>query len=371
MTELNFSALSADGEHVVLNAKDGTEYLLPITEELRLAVRRDRAKLESVIAERKLPLSPREIQERIRGGLSPAELAAESGIDEVQIQRFAGAVLDERAHIARLAQQTPVTGLTDTPPLGELVSERLATRQVAADDITWDAIRDNAGRWVVLVNFPIGPNTQQASWVYDPKTRGLTSQDDEARWLSETELVDTPLGGRRLAPVRELFVTGADPAHSYEITDAPASEALSPDLVLEDPTEALIDSINSKRGVREPVEEPEDFDAEPFEGFGPVTLFARSAEPYDDDALSIPAAHPRLEDPSGFTDATVLPRPTPRSISPVSVASVPSAPSAGQPVAAAPEVSEPAPKPTRPAKDKKGRAAIPSWDEIVFGAKTD
>lgn len=368
MTELNFSALSADGEHVVLNAKDGTEYLLPITEELRLAVRRDRAKLESVIAERKLPLSPREIQERIRGGLSPAELAAESGIDEVQIQRFAGAVLDERAHIARLAQQSPVTALNDTPPLGDLVAERLATRQVAPGDIVWDAIRDNAGRWVVTVDFPIGPNSQQASWIYEPKTRGLTSQDDEARWLSETELLDTPLGGRRLAPVRELFVTGADSAHSYEISDAPASEALSQDLVLEDPTEALIDSINSKRGVREPLEAPEDFDAEPFEGFGPVTLFARSAEPYEDDALSIPAAHPRLEDPDSFTDATVLPRPKPRSISPVSVPSVASAPSAPAPVEQAPE---PAPKPARPAKDKKGRAAIPSWDEIVFGAKTD
>ncbi len=95
------------------------------------------------------------------------------------------------------------------------------------------------------------------------------------------------------------------------------------------PTELLLDDLDLRRGTRETVDEDED--DEEFEGFGPAVR-AREAE-------------------TGFGGAGRA-----REDAAASTAEVAQAK---------------AEEPTERRSTKRGRASVPSWDEIVFGAKND
>jgi hypothetical protein len=109
-------------------------------------------------------------------------------------------------------------------------------------------------------------------------------------------------------------------------------------------TEALLDDLRGRRGVRQAIDE--DDDGEEFEGFGPQHAFdfARLE-------AEVPGAHPADADPE--QEARILVVPT----------------AERQPEPAVPE-AEPEPEHERP-RSRRGRAKVPSWDEIVFGARPE
>ena len=113
----------------------------------------------------------------------------------------------------------------------------------------------------------------------------------------------------------------------------------------------MLDDLRARRGHRQPVELDDDGDGE-FEGFGPQHAFDFGA------VDSAPGAHP--VDSDAASDARIYPVPT-------IVAS---------PAEDAVPVPAPAPAPDEPVAEerprtRRARAKVPSWDEIVFGAKTE
>lgn len=112
--EVQVRLLGLDGDHLVLGAPDGGRFRLEITEMLRAAVRRDRPAIEQLRALDKAPLSPRDIQARIRSGMSAGELADTFGVPVEHVRRYEGPVLAERQYIAGLARSAPVSGDGDS-----------------------------------------------------------------------------------------------------------------------------------------------------------------------------------------------------------------------------------------------------------------
>jgi hypothetical protein len=191
--ELRVVAVSNDGTRLVLKAADNTEYTLPIDERLRAAVRNDRARLGQIEIEVENHLRPRDIQARIRAGATAEEVAQFAGIPVDRVRRFEGPVLAERAFMAERARKTPVRrpGETTGPQLGEAVGDRLLLRGADKDAIRWDSWRRDDGTWEVLLVYRVAGETHSASWVYDPPRRLVQAVDDEARaLLGETD--DTP-----------------------------------------------------------------------------------------------------------------------------------------------------------------------------------
>jgi Protein of unknown function (DUF3071) len=366
MSELELVGLHEDGEHLVLMGGDGQRFRLRIDEPLRAAVRRDRPQLEQLRAERYGTLAPREIQARIRAGQSAAAVAEGADIPIEHVRRYEGPVLAEREHIAGQARTTRVGRDAGAPVLGDLVTDRLAARGVAVESITWDAFRDGPSPWTVVVRFTVADEPREAMWTFDTQARAVQAIDDEARWLSETELADEIIPRRHLSAVRDVRfdvgaegelrpLSGLDEILAGDPLGAPAPE---PDPA--EATAALLDDLSTKRGVRQQLAEDE---VEEFEGFGPQRTFdfPGAEEP--------PAAHPPLSDPDAATDARVLSRPAgPRRLSSP----------AGSATAGPPEpAADTAPVPATPAaaterpRGRRGRASVPSWDEIVFGAKPE
>lgn len=185
MPELRVVAVSNDGTRLVLKAADSTEYTLPIDERLRAAVRNDRARLGQIEIEVENHLRPRDIQARIRAGASAEEVAALAGIPVDRVRRFEGPVLAERAFMAERARKTPLRrpGESAGPALGEAVAERLMMRGAEKDSARWDSWRRDDGTWEVLLVYRVAGEPHSAGWTYDPPRRLVQPVDDEARAL--------------------------------------------------------------------------------------------------------------------------------------------------------------------------------------------
>ncbi|MFD9339207.1 septation protein SepH [Streptomyces sp. NPDC060028] len=185
MPELRVVAVSNDGTRLVLKAADSTEYTLAIDERLRAAVRNDRARLNQIEIEVESHLRPRDIQARIRAGASAEEVAQLAGIPVDRVRRFEGPVLAERAFMAERARKTPVRrpGESTGPQLGEAVQERLTLRGAEKETVQWDSWRRDDGTWEVLLVYRVASESHSASWTYDPPRRLVVAVDDEARSL--------------------------------------------------------------------------------------------------------------------------------------------------------------------------------------------
>ncbi|WP_326798944.1 septation protein SepH [Streptomyces sp. NBC_01808] len=195
MPELRVVAVSNDGTRLVLKAADSTEYTLPIDERLRAAVRNDRARLGQIEIEVENHLRPRDIQARIRAGASAEEVAALAGIPVDRVRRFEGPVLAERAFMAERARKTPLRrpGESAGPALGEAVAERLMMRGAEKDSARWDSWRRDDGTWEVLLVYRVAGEPHSAGWTYDPPRRLVQPVDDEARALiGETDASPEP-----------------------------------------------------------------------------------------------------------------------------------------------------------------------------------
>jgi hypothetical protein len=195
MPELRVVAVSNDGTRLVLKAADSTEYTLPIDERLRAAVRGDRPRLGQIEIEVESHLRPRDIQARIRAGATAEEVAQLAGIPVDRVRRFEGPVLAERAFMAERARKTPVRrpGENIGPQLGEAVQERLLMRGADRDTVQWDSWRRDDGTWEVLLVYRVAGETHTASWTYDPPRRLVQAVDDEARSLiGESEDLAAP-----------------------------------------------------------------------------------------------------------------------------------------------------------------------------------
>ena len=343
MGELELVGLHEDGEHLVLVAPDGARFRVRIDEPLRAAVRRDRPQLEQLRAESAGTLSPREIQSRIRAGATTQEVADSAGLPIERVRRYEGPVLAEREHVAEQARGTRVGRDVGAPTLGDLVTDRLAARGVDPASLAWDAARDASGPWVVLARFAVGDTEHEARWTFDLAKRTVVADEDEARWLSETELPDEPVSRRHLAAVRDVVFDfqgdGSLRSGQDELADEPPP---APDP--QEETASLLDDLRSRRGVRQAVELGDDDDSEEFEGFGPQHAFD-----FGRSDASVPGAHPADADPD--LEAQVYPAPV----------AVPEA--ITTPAAEHDDTERP--------RTRRGRAKVPSWDEIVFGAKPE
>ncbi|MFE2422378.1 septation protein SepH [Streptomyces hokutonensis] len=336
MPELRVVAVSNDGTRLVLKAADSTEYTLPIDERLRAAVRGDRPRLGQIEIEVESHLRPRDIQARIRAGASAEEVAQLAGIPVDRVRRFEGPVLAERAFMAERARKTPVRrpGENAGPQLGEAVQERLTLRGAEKDTVQWDSWRRDDGTWEVLLVYRVAGEPHSASWTYDPPRRLVQAVDDEARSLigESDDLSATPEPSFPFVPRIARLPRDRPLDRALERPERPALP--SPEVVEEserDSLTSLLEAVPSFRGDMVVPERPSEAPEEPVEepeAEEPPAPAASAGSAYADVLMprSVGAHRDRL---IGSTDRQ----------------------------AEADGV--------RPGR----RAAVPSWDEIVFGTR--
>ncbi|MFI1358976.1 septation protein SepH [Streptomyces sp. NPDC020898] len=334
MPELRVVAVSNDGTRLVLKAADSTEYTLPIDERLRAAVRGDRPRLGQIEIEVESHLRPRDIQARIRAGASAEEVAQLAGIPVDRVRRFEGPVLAERAFMAERARKTPVRrpGENAGPQLGEAVQERLTIRGADKETVQWDSWRRDDGTWEVLLVYLVAGEPHSASWTYDPPRRLVQAVDEEARSLiGESDDLAAPEPSFPFVP--RIARLPRDRPLDRPVPPVPSPESVEESANERDSLTSLLEAVPSFRGDMVVPERP-----------------STTETPEE------PAAETEVEEPpapaasAGSAYADVL---MPRSVTA----------HRDRLVGATDRQAEA--DGVRPGR----RAAVPSWDEIVFGTR--
>ena len=177
MRKLRIIGVDTESSLVECEVPDsGEKFTVPLDDRFRAAARgefvavggADRAPVTGT-------LRPREIQDRIRHGVSPEQVAADAGVPMSRIEGFAIPVLLERSNAAELARNShPV--LSDGPSLDTLadkVDAALDQRGIDPELVKWDAWRDRSGGWVVAISWPAGlSDDAQATWSFVPDSHG-------------------------------------------------------------------------------------------------------------------------------------------------------------------------------------------------------
>ena len=313
MRELSFVGLSDDGTSLVLSSTDGTRYAVPCDERLEAAVRRDRSRLGQL----EIALdgtTPRDIQQRVRHGQSPDEIAASSGLALERVLRFAGPVLAEREHVAAQARAVELREGGTSRTLEDRVLDTLTRGGVDVELLEWDAWRREDGRWSLLASWDsvddAAVGATAALWVYDAAGRTVVADDAASGWL----IGDQPTVALEESDGRPLLVALPSPAESDAWDDD-----------LDDPDAAFTAIVDRDSGAlvveladRPPVE-PDD------------------SSPLDDLYDTLPG----LARPDAARGTRRARR----------------------------RAARETPAPGDVQKGSKARAQVPSWDEILFGSR--
>lgn len=332
-----------DGVLVVATAS-GERYSLIVDDLLRAQLRRARRERDDPSVREPRP-SPREIQAQIRAGLTAREVAELLGTSIEDVARFEPPVLAEREFVVGQALSVPVLPgaefADDTPTtFGDAVRAKLAEAGATAE--RWSSWKD-AGEWIVKLTFVAGEAERDARWSFDPRRSSLAPLNADATQLSRQgslpdgliprlRALDTPgikddtrfdsgAFGPRRDGAQDSSGSGSSRAAAQDAAikrapDAPATSAETAD---------LLEALRRRRGQRTGAPSAAS-ESEASRGAAPVALFDALEPGYDDQSAA---------DQSGADDSA-------------------------RAEASASESSR-----------RKGRPSMPSWDEIVFGARSD
>jgi hypothetical protein len=228
MRELKIVGLDLDGKHIICESDNPSgKFKIRVDDRLRAAVSGDGARVAQthIDIEVNSMLRPREIQARIRAGASVEQVATATGADIERVERFAHPVLLERSRAAELATAAhPV--LADGPAvltLLETVTSSLLARGLNPDNTTWDAWRNEDGRWTVQLGWKAGRSDNLAHFRFCPGAHGgtVTAVDEGASELIDPNF-DRPL--RPVAPVAQLDFDEPAPSPAESPTTEHKSE---------------------------------------------------------------------------------------------------------------------------------------------------
>ncbi len=332
---------------LILATENGDRFTLTIDDALRSELRRSSREPETLASRP----SPRDIQTQIRAGLSAVEVAELLGARVEDVRRFEGPVLAEREHVLSQALSVPVLVHAELEPdaeatFGAAVRAKLVDAGATAE--RWTSWKDSSG-WVVKVEFRAGEVDRDARWSFDPRRSTLAPLNSDASQLSRQGSLPEGLIPRLRAldpspAPDERFDSGAfGPRRDAEPAATPADiapersgEAVreaatkrAPEVVAAPSPETadLLEALRRRRGQRDvpPAGVVADVDR------APVALFDALEPGYEDPAEApVEAATAPADEPLDDLEATQL-----------------------------------------SSNRRKGRSSLPSWDEIVFGARTD
>ncbi|MCB0910221.1 MAG: DUF3071 domain-containing protein [Propionibacteriaceae bacterium] len=336
-------------------------------------------------------LSPREIQARVRAGQSLEEVARAAGMDTDWVEPFAAPVIAEREFIAGQAQGHPVRRGSETiahRTLGEVVTDRLASRRVALDTVLWDAWKLEGRRWAVRVDYDSGKAHRDALFTYDAGSRFSVAENEDARWLLGLHSAShgPQPGRRRREEEAEPTVGLNDDLALVRVVQPRVDEPEDPDDTL--PLEE-IDETDDAYAEGELAEVDGVYDIVPSADSGLDVLYDMLSS-FDEDSVQIYAglirqseapSSPVLDDAPDdevldLDDVEEEAGPMPEPAVPPRLRAVEPEPDEDElqePAPAEPEQpalveEEPAAEQPAPARPKRKRASVPSWDEIMFGA---
>ena len=355
-----------DGDFLVLEAQDGQKFRLLIDDTVRSSIKREKLQqLDSI------SITPREIQEEIRNGTTIEQLIKESGATFEFIEKFAAPVIAELEHIVSSALSVRLTIAGDRYndstqiEFGEIITGRLLTS--GAEGISWIAKKLEPNNWHIIANYQLNGTAGSATWSFDPRRLTLSPESETAVTLSSQETLNNSVipklrtvdrtNAAETVVMEDVIPIGRGAEFETPVAREPEFERPEPST----PAAFLKPVVDEASAPR--TRAPEQRAPEPLSATADLLEALRRKRTEREEEKPLDAqldAHP---DTTNLRVIDIEPTPV-TTVAPVTPVAIPEPAAANQVV----EDVVDEPKSTAP---KKGRAAMPSWDEIVFGTKAD
>lgn len=307
MAHLTFVGVSEDGKRLLMVDDTGEEFTLDVDVRLRTALRDGRPARPGQ-EERRMDstLRPRDIQARIRAGESAESVAQAAGTSVERIMPFAGPVLAERQHVAERAQRSSVRRRSgDSTATTRTLGDAVAA-QLRPLNVRAEAVEWDAWR------------REDGRW-----TLAAVYETDQRSGIAHYTF-DAPGN----------YVSLEDDDARWLVGDLPEPVAVEP------PRDDLQLARQRRQAAPQPDELPLGDDAIGMVTHEqPVEAFLDDQPGEDESELAEEAAD------AAALDEDPAPEPAQAEVEP--------------------EPEEPPAR--RPVRKTRGRASVPSWDEIMFG----
>ncbi len=312
------TVIGIDNGVVTAVSDSGHMFTIELPEDARPAARPRLTAVNSSV-------SPREIQALLRSGLSVAEVAARTGESTDHVARYEGPVIAELGFVLERAQAVAVVGMDEGTTFAEALEQKLEAQ--GGSILRWQSYRLD-DEWVVALSAQIGSVIEDATWTFDSRKLTLTPSNPAAVRLSKVDGAESSLfpalrvvaptepirfdSGQfeplpPVPPIAAVPVTRPEPAH--EVTPAAPAD--------------LLEELQRRRGERANA-----MSSHPSTGSIPIIQLDANGDPIDP---TISAAEPVV----AATPSDVFEEPTPSR------------------------------------SQRRTRPNMPTWDEIVFGARPD
>jgi hypothetical protein len=376
----DLTVIGVEDGALIVSSDGGERYRIVVDELLRSRLRQGISS-----AEGGKKVSPREIQTHIRAGLSAVEVAELTGASVEYVERFEGPVVAERQFMVESALRVAVQPTTPADPLGEeplstfgdALEERL--EGLDARDIRWASWKDETG-WIVKLTFTSRDIEHDARWQFDPKRHVLSPLGNEATTLSRHgELTEGLIPRLRAVGLPSdddaRFDSGAFSTIERVTTStsdgpdenaAPAAESESPDVA------------TPPAAATAPTRAPKDHQ-KPFDAYKRAPDESDTAD-HNQTADLLEALRRRRgeREAASFESGNTEEHPAfrgPRALAKEPTDIVIDTPLDGLEPEPAPPGSQTATASldtrVKQSAARRQRAAMPSWDEIVFGARSE
>lgn len=330
-----------DGASLIVVDNEGNEFLVAVDETSLRRLRHSRTPEDGP------RVSPKDIQSHLRAGLSNEEISALTGASLDLIERFETPVLAERDFIISSALSVPTQTTVETETgtissaFGTVITQRL--NSLSAQGERWATWKEESGSWIVKLEFISNNIEHDARWSYEPRKRTLLAVNGDASTLSQKGDLSTGLIPKLRAVASENSDTVVldNLSSSIGIQSTPEftheAELESEETRDHSPTADLLEALRKRRNDRE---------STPAWLKDEVSAVTGSTPTLDN--LTIGAQTVEFDATLSFTEPFDM------------------AVSGDVPIDSAPET-----KNDSKHVGKNARPTMPSWDDIVFGTRSE
>ncbi|TCD54829.1 DUF3071 domain-containing protein [Alloscardovia theropitheci] len=375
---LSFTHTDDNGNLILRDPLTHATYALEVSDELEqgiIAAKQIKRDLEGAPlphTEKVLPLS--QIQALVRAGHTPEDISHDYGVAVALVRRFAAPVETEKKFA--ISQFLDTTLNNDDSPIKvkEVITSSMASLAGDYSSIEWNVTRDGNSPWRIQATYDTARSRETAEWMFTPREHSVVCVNLPAkRLLGEISTVTSPVD-------KELFSTDAVPVITANIpapSDAVSMTTGSFDSVSMNSmrsnshmsTGAFSAIVNGSSAPAESIE-PDVFEPHIKRSHHTPTAHTSTAQaPSEESSATSPTVNGengKSTNTHEFSQDSHTSEVITASQDSLDLGDIDTDKTA--PV----DTSEDSAKLTSPSQlPKRKRSAIPAWDDILFGSRSD
>ena len=185
----------------------------------------------SVQSNATLPIS--QIQALIRAGVAPSHVAQRYNVSETQVRRFSAGVETEKQYAIEQFLLVPAPKQSNMRTIADLIERTLAKAHIGMETVQWKATRRGLEPWRISATFKTATRTIKAEWTWNMHDNSVTCVNPSSRLLlgEDVNAVDTskqsPYGGAYRDTVSINFPFNTEELPGNSIRSARIERAVS------------------------------------------------------------------------------------------------------------------------------------------------